>query len=318
MANEITTVSHNDITNASLTAPFIIRALSEKPGLWRFCREWNLTSNWASPVLSIPVENAYWGSAADDGAGVDTEFDLTQGTDIANTAATTGAVTCTPGEYGVAHEVTDNVREDSLSAIDLFGLLEERMLHVISLAMTDDFLALLASLSNSVGSSGVDLTIAQAVAAQQGIRTRGAEADALVYILDNQQALDIETALIATSTSMAVFEAAADRLINYAPAGDNGMGPGRQIMSFRGYPVFATGLTDTANAGADVVGACFCPSTSYNDATGATTFGMAWKRLPSLEMDRIVIGRSTQLVMTARAGFVEQQDGSGTAIITDA
>jgi hypothetical protein len=117
---------------------------------------------------------------------------------------------------------------------------------------------------------------------------------------------------------MAVFEAAADRLINYAPAGDNGMGPGRQIMSFRGYPVFATGLTDTANAGADVVGACFCPSTSYNDATGATTFGMAWKRLPSLEMDRIVIGRSTQLVMTARAGFVEQQDGSGTAIITDA
>lgn len=318
MANEITTVSHNDITNASLTAPFIIRALSEKPGFWRFAKEWDLTSGWASPVLSIPVENSFWGTPNDDGAGVDAEFDGTQGTDLGNTAATTGAVTCTPGEYGVALEVTDNVREDSVSAIDLFGMLEERMLHVISLAMTDDFLALPVSLSNSVGTSGVDLTVAQLIAAQQGLRTRGADADAIVYILDNQQVLDIETALSAGNAAAAVFALSADRLINYAPTGDNGMGASRQVMTFRGAPVFSTGLTDTANAAADVVGACFCPSTGYNDSTGSTTFGMAWKRMPSLETDRIVLGRSTQLVMTARAGFVEQQNDSGTAIITDA
>lgn len=318
MANEITTTSHNDITNASLTAPFIIRALSEKPGFWRFAKEFNLTANWASPALSIPVENSFWGTPADDGAGVDTEFDATQGTDLGNTTVTTGAVTCTPGEYGVALEVTDNVREDSVSAIDLFGLLEERMLHVISLAMTDDFLALLVSLSNSVGTSGVDLSVAQMIAAQQGLRTRGADADALVYILDNQQALDVETGLSAGNAAAAVFALSADRLINYAPTADNGMGSSRQIMTFRNVPVFATGLTDTANAAADVVGACFCPATNYNDSTGSTTFGMAWKRLPMLETDRIIIGRSTQLVMTARAGFVEMQNDSGTAIVTDA
>ena len=46
MANEITTVSHNDIGNASLTYPVIIRALTERPGLWRLCREFNLTGDW--------------------------------------------------------------------------------------------------------------------------------------------------------------------------------------------------------------------------------------------------------------------------------
>lgn len=317
MANEITTTSHNDITNPSLAIPFVIKALSEKPGLWRFAKEWNLTTAFASPVLSIPVEVSWWGSANDDGASVDTEFDATQASDLSNTAVTTSAVTCTPGEYGVAIEVTYNVGEDSMSAIDLYGMLEERMLHVISLAMTDDFLALFASLSNSVGSSGADWTFAQALAAQQGIRTRGADCDALVYVVDNQQSNDGESFLSAGG-SPANFALAADRLINYAPTSDNGMGPSRHVFSLRGAPVYATGLTDTANSGADVVGACFAPSTSYNDTSGATTFGMAWKRLPLFETDKIILGRSNQLVMSARAGFLEQQDGSGAAIITDA
>lgn len=321
MANEITTVSHNDIGNASLTYPVIIRALTERPGLWRLCREFNLTGDWASPVLSVPVEVSYWGSPGDAGAGVDTEFDGTQATDLANTAATTSAVTCTPGEYGVAHEITDNVREDSLSAIDFFGLIEERMLHVIDLAMTDDFLALLASLSNTVGSSGVDLSIANMIAAFQGHRNRVNDCDATCYVLDKQQATDMESALTSTNAAAAIFALSADRLINYAPSADGGMGtmPGlREIGVFRGKPVYTTGLTDTANAGADVVGAFICPTSANNDTTGATTFGMAWKRLPTVETIRIPLGRSLQVVMSARAGFVELQDGSGTAIITDA
>ena len=315
MANETTTTSANDIVNATLVQPVLIAALTEQPGLWRFAREFNLTGQPTSAAI-IPTETSWWGSANDDGAGVDTEFNGTEGTDLSNTQVATGGVTITPAEYGVAIEITDNVSEDS--AIDLFMTVEQRMLHVISLAMEDDFLALLASLSNSVGASGTDLTIANLVAAQQGLRVRGANADAVVYILDNQQALDAESALQSTNAAAAVFALSADRLLGYAPTVDNGMSANRQIMSFRNYPVFATGMTDTANTAADVVGACLCPSTAYNDASGATTFGMAWKRLPRLETDRIIVGRSTQIVMTARVGFAELQDGSGTAIITDA
>lgn len=316
MANEITTSTFDDVTHSLLITPVVIAALSEQPGLWKFSREFQVPEGGIG--VRIPTETAWWGSANDDGAGVDTEYDASQGTDLSNTSASTGSVTCTPGEYGVAMEITDNVVEDTVAGIDVYQMLVNRHLHVIGLAMTDDFLALLVSLSNSVGSSGTDLSIAQLISAQQGLRTRGAIADSTIYILDNQQVADIESALLATNAAAAIYALSADRLIGYAPTSNNGMDVSRQVMAFRNMPVFATGLTDTANASADVVGACFCVSTAMNDASGATTFGHAWKRLPRLETDRIVVGRSTQVVTTARWGCVELQDGSGTAIITDA
>lgn len=315
MAGETTTTSLNDLTNATLVEPLIILALSEQPGVARYCREFNLVGK-PTVAASIPTETSWWGSANDDGAGVDLEFNATQGTALDNTQVATGTLTLTPTEYGAAHALTDNVLEDSVP-VDVVNHMTMRMLHVLGLAMDDDFIALFASLSNTVGSTGVDLTIAQMIAAQQGIRVRGAVADQLIYIIDNEQALNLETALIATSTSMAVFAMSADRLIGYGPTSDNGM-LNRHVMNFRGVPTLVNGLTDTANTANDVVGACFCPSTSNNDATGATTFGMGWKRLPRYETQRQAKLRGTDMVMTARAGFVELQDGSGTAIITDA
>lgn len=317
MANETTTTTLDDITNATLVEPVLVAALSEKPGLWRFCREFDLRGK-PTAALKIPTETSWWGSPDDDGAGVDTEFNGTQATELGNTAVSTGSVTLTAAEYGIAIEVTDNVEEDSVDGLDMMGRFETRMLHVLSLAMEDDFLALLASLSNTVGVSGADLTIAQLLAAQQGLRTRGTDApDGVVYILDNQQALDVETAFIATNAAAAVFAMAADRILAWSPQANQGMS-NRMISTFRGFEVHTTGLTDTANGAADVVGACLTPSSAGNDAAGNVTFGMGWKRLPRFETERHPKKRTTDLVMTARSGFVELLDGSGTAIITDA
>lgn len=317
MANETTTATLDDITNASLVVPHMIRALSERPGLYMLAKEFDLTANHASPSMKLPVETSWWGSANDDGTGVDLEYDATQGSDLSNTQVSTGGITVTPGEYGVVIELTDNVGEDSLSAIDVYNWLVERMLHVIGLAITDDFCGLFASLSNNVGSSGVDLTILQLISSKQGVRRRtGGDYDAIVSVLDTVQVEDVEAALVAAAANTAVYPMSADRLIGYSPVSDNG--PNRQVFTFNGTPVLSTGLTDTANAGADVVGATFCPSTAYNDGAGATTFAFAWKRLPRLETDRAAIGRSTMLVMSARAASGEMQDGSGTSITTDA
>lgn len=228
-----------------------------------------------------------------------------------------GNVTLTCAEYGVALQVTDNVGEDSADGLDLMMRFEQRMLHVLSLALEDDFLALFASLSNTVGTTTVDPTVAQILASLQGLRTRGVIADSSVMVLDNVQAVDVEGLFVAGSTSAAVFALAADRILNWQPTADNGL-INRQMSTFRGTPVFTSGLTDTANAGADVVGASFTPSTAYNDASGHTTFGMGWKRMPTFETQRQAKSRATDLVMTLRAGFVELLDGSGTAIITDA
>lgn len=314
--NAVTTSTFDDVTHSSLIVPYVKAALGEQPGSWKYAQEYMIPDG--TSAAKIPTETSWWGSANDDGAGVDTELDGTQGTDLGNTSASTGSVTVSTGEYAVAMEIVDNVVEDTVRGIDVFSWLSQRHLHAIGLAMTDDFCALFASLSNSVGSSGVDLTVAQMIAAQQGLRVRGAVSDTTIYILDNQQVLDIETALVAGSTSAAIYALSADRLVGYAPTFNNGMDANRQVMTFRGMPVFSTGLTDTANAAADVVGACFCVTSAANDANGSTTYGSGWKRLPRLETQRVAIGRSTMMVTTARWGCAETQDGSGTAIITDA
>lgn len=319
MANETTTTTLDDLTNASLVEPVVIMALSEQPGIAiQMCREFNGIGK-ATAALKIPTQTSYWGSPADHGAGVATAFNGSEGTALGNTAQSTGSVTITAGEYGVAHALTDNVGEDSaLSALEVLNLMTQQMLNVLRLALDDDYLALYASLSNSVGTTNTTLTIANVVLAQTGIRQRGTVADSMAFVFDNKAAQDIETALQATNAAAAIFALSADRVIDFARAGDNGMSPSRNVFSFRGIPAYATGLTDTANAAVDVVSACVCPTSAYNDASGATTHGIMWKRLPKFETQRQVKGRSTDLVMTMRAGVAELQDGSGTQIISKA
>src|ERR1051325_8409162 len=319
MALETTTSSMTGVVNASLVESTIVLALSEQPGFAvRNCREFNLVGK---PALAakIPTQTSYWGSPADHGASVDTEFDGTQGQALGNTQVSASSVTCTPVEYGVAHQIIDNVNEDSaISGLELMNLFTNTMLFVLQLALDDDYMALFASISNSVGTTNNTLTIANMVAAQQGIRTRGTVADSVAYVLDNKAAQDVETALMATNAAAAIFALSADRLINYAPTGNNGMDSSRKIATFRGIPVYATGLTDNANGTTDVVSCLVCPTSANNDATGATTHGIAWKRMPRFETQRQAKSRGLDVVMTMRAGTAELQDGSGTMILSKA
>lgn len=315
MANELTTTAYNDIVNATIVEPVFIAALCEQAGLWSLCREFNLIGRGTS-ALGIPKGVSFVGTPDDSGASVDTEFDATEGADISNTASTTSTVSLSTGEYAIAMEVTDTLKEDTVSGLDLFGILSGGLMNAIGMAMEVDFLALLASLSNVTGVSGVNLSIANMIAAQSKPRRRGARGDAQVYILDSQQGEDLDNELVSANAASAVFALAADRALGYMPTNDNGMMT-METMRFRNRPVFVTGLTPTANTGADVVGASIYPSTPANDRASVTTFGMAWARLPRLETQRISLGRSDQLVASLRAGFVELQDGSGEALITD-
>jgi len=242
MANEITTTTMNDVTNASLVEPVIIAALSEQSGITiSSCREFNAIGKPTNALL-IPTQTSYWGSANDDGVGVDTEFNGTEATALSNTAVSTGGVTCTAAEYGVAHQLTDNVGEDSaIDALELMNLFTSQMLTVLQLALDDDFCALFASLSNAVGSTGVDLSVANMLSAQQGIRTRGANADAVIYVLDNAQAADLDTALSTTNAAAAVFALPAGRPLGYAPTRRHGTGPVRHRPTFPGFPCFSGG-----------------------------------------------------------------------------
>lgn len=319
MANEISTSSVASFTNSGLVQPVVILALSEQPGLAiRMCREFNAV-NQKTTSIKIPTQTSYWGTPNDRGAGVATAFNGTEAVGLGNTGVSAGSVTITPAEYGVAHALTDNVAEDSaIDAVYVMDLLMATMLNVLQLALDDDYIALYASLSNTSGVTNTTLTVASMINAQQSIRIRGTNAEALCYILDNKQSQDLEAALVASSTSAAVYALSADRLIGYQPTQSQGMGPARQIMAFRNYPVYSTGLTDNANGTTDVLGACVCPTTAYNDASGATSHALAWKRMPRFETQRQAKGRSVDIVMTMRAGVATLQNGSGQQLLSKA
>ncbi len=103
--------------------------------------------------------------------------------------------------------------------------------------------------------------------------------------------------------------------MSYRPAANGGMAGSTRGNLFS-VPIYTTGLTDTANAAADVVGAMFVPSSAANDANA--TYGQVWKRLPTFETERHAKKRTTDLVMTTRWGVGEIRDLSGVKFVSDA
>lgn len=310
-----TTSTVDDVFYSYLIEPMILSAASEHAQLSPLARQFDRTGP-GSKGVQVAVAGSIFGTPNDFGAGVDTEYNAAEATDLTSTTFSTSAITAAASEYGVRIDVTDALLEDAVDAVELLNVIESSMAAAIALAIDDDMAALFASLSNTVGTSGADLTVAQFLSAFNGIRVRGNRApDGLVAVVSNQQASDLEGALVASSTSMAVYTLAADRFLAAAPGPNNGLING-QVMQFRGYPVFASGLCDTANAGADDVGAVFVPSTTANDAFA--TYGLIMKREPRLETQRDASARSNELVLTARVAPFELRDNSGTAVITDA
>jgi hypothetical protein len=315
MANETTTTTMNDVTYAAAIVPVMLDYLHDWVVASQYLRPFNANGR-GSASVDIPSLESNMGTVGDGGGGVDTEFNATQATSLSNTAVSTAKVTLTSVEYGVAHDITDNVFEDSIAGLDLMNAVLSNMARILQTAFEDDVCALFAGLTASVGTTTVALSVADMIAAQTGIRTRGARAqDGVAYVLDENQAQDLENALTATNSAAAVYAAATDRLLGVTPGPNHGLSNGH-VLNFRGYPVWATGLTDTANAGADVVGGCFVPSTPANDPMA--TFGVVTSREFRLETDRDIKLRATQVVATMRKGAGELLDGSGTKIVTDA
>lgn len=316
MANESTSTTINDFAYSAIISSFVMATLAEHALPMSWCKEFNLIGQ-PSGSVDVGYFDSDFGSGDDNGAGVDTEYDATEGTALSNTEVSSSKYTIAAAEYGIAVELTDNVQEDSISGVDILGRIQSHQQRALALAWSKDFVDLFSSLSNSVGSSGSDLTVAQMLAAQVGPRKRGVLADdGMAYILDNEQVDNLEAALIATNAAAAVYASAADRLLGVSAGPNNGLGSSRQVMGFRGYPVYATGLTPTANMAADVVGACITPDGPSNGPYA--TFGNVIKRAPRFEVERNAKGRSTDLVLSMRMASGELVDGSGTAIITDA
>lgn len=315
MANESTTSTINDFAYSAVISTFIMATLAEHSLPMTWCKEFNLIGQ-PSNSVDVGYFDSSYGSADDNGAGVDTEYDQTEATPLGNTAISSSKYTLAAAEYGIAVELTDNVGEDSVSGVDILGQIQAHQQRALALAWTKDFLDLFSSIGNSVGTTTAVLTVAQMLAAHVGPRKRGVLADdGMVYVLENNQVDNIEAELISTNAAAAVYAAGADRLLGVGGGTNNGMGASRHVLTFRNYPVYSSGLNPTATAGADVVGCCFTPDGPSNGPFAS--FGNVIKRAPRLEPDRSPKARSSDLVLTMRMAPGELKDESATAIITD-
>jgi hypothetical protein len=224
-------------------------------------------------------------------------------TDLTTETLETTDVTITAAEIGVRRDVTDAALEETIIGAQLFDFLVRDSGVLAAISLDDDICALFPSLSTSVGTSGSDLTLANMVEAQAQVRKNKMRGQ-LVYILDDQQASDYQAAqAAATSTTI-------NSLMMPATGIETGW-----LGTFFGQPVWQTGLCDTANTGANVVGACFIRGDT-NPTSAA--FGAVLTRDVRSEIQRNASERLTEFVMTAKWGVGEIADESGVKIVTDA
>lgn len=229
-----------------------------------------------------------WGSLTASG--------LTEGTDMNNTAISSTNVQATVAEVGVRLDVTDLLA--LTSSVDLAAYARQAGLALAD-KLDDDAIALFASLGgNSVGSTGVELTLDVWQEAIFKLEEDSAPGP-YVAVLHPRQVFALRKLLAGTSGSTATY------FSNSAPD-LSAKGPGF-AFNLMGVDVYQSSNVDTANAGADYVGAMF--------ATGAC-FGLAelWPAKVSLQRDESL--RATEINVTSCYGLVELVDNFGCKIIS--
>lgn len=223
-------------------------------------------------------------------------------TDLSSETLETTDVTVSAAEVGIRRDISDTAQEDNILGAALYDFLVKDAGNLLGVSLDDDIVALFGSFSNSVGTSGSDLTLANMAGAISQLRkqkSRGAP----VFILDDQQAEDLQAAQLASSaTTIGSFM-------------DIKASNAEFLGTFMGAPVYSSSLCDTANTGDDVAGGLFIRG---DVSPNAAAIGMVMARDVRVEMDRDIHNRTTLVVATARWGVGEINDDAGVGIITDA
>lgn len=314
MAGETTTTSVTETVNSEWINDYILSYAGHYQNPSQFFARMD-PKNGAATV-SAPRLVSDMGTGIDDGAGVDTEYNATEGSDLSATELETADATFSIGEYGLLREITDNVLESSQNAQELLAAIVPDGARILMTAFNDDGCSLFASFTNSSGSSGADCDVATVDDAIYDLAERGVIGE-LVGIFDNQAVRDFQTSLQAASTNIATYGGAADRMMAVQPSGDAGRNVEGYVLSYKGVPIYRTGLTDTANTAADVVSAIFVRG-DIESQRAEVAIGQGSLREFRLETERNASKRTTEFVMTLRAGSGIVNNEKGQKLVTDA
>jgi hypothetical protein len=224
---------------------------------------------------------------------------LADGVDMANTPYAPDQVTLTVGEAGLLLTLTDLARFSSIQEMAEYGTeagqaLAEKIL--------TDITALFSGFSNSVGSTGSDLTEQQFRDAKTQLIIRRIKGP-YVSVLYPEQVQNLETSIGST-----IDAAGSTGMSARAETNDLSMGPSLDFGTVFGVRVISSTTVPTANAGADSAGGMF---------GGNRALAMVEKWASRSEMERDISLRAEEVAVTAAYAVGELDDNAGVAIITD-
>jgi hypothetical protein len=245
--------------------------------------------------------------------GYDAAASAAESGNSANVALTDTSTTVTVARQTLAREtsglaqITDpGFLTSPTWANDAFGAMNARMTNMIT--------ALMSGFSSSVGSTGVNLSVANFLAAKATLAVNNALDSTPLAILSSVQMADLMAELATTSGGAVQFLQATADLVQARGIGFQGQ--------FLGVDLFSSNRVPTANAGADFAGGMF------TRGAVVTAFGTPFVEDPTqqvaiagrilFERDRTARTDLTAYVSHFYYGVAEGQDLRGVAIVTDA
>ena len=288
MANEIT-FARLEATYSydyRLMADALIDALYANSNVLQFLRQRSI-ADFASDSERFPVVPKLAASAIVDGA------------DLTNTPFEPTQVTLTVGEVGVLLTLTDLARTSNIMDMAHYGAQAGR---AVAEKLTADITALGAGFSNTVGTSGSNLSEANYRAAITQLAANDVPGPYASF-LHPQQEEDLVGSIGSVITAAATSGDSARATTN-----DLGASFGTVGQLYNTF-IVTNSTVPTANAGADRAGAMV--------AVGrALGYVEKWAIRPEMERDASL--RGSEIVVTAAYAVGELDDISGVAIITDA
>lgn len=233
---------------------------------------------------------------------------------VANTALTTAAPTITIARYALARDRSDLYQVTDPGLLNVERLAMDNV-GAYEMAVTTAICALGAGFSNSVGTSGVDMSVDDFYSAIFQLELSDVPNDMLMAVLHSRQLADFQASLRLEGGNVS-FQAATTEMIKAKGQGFAG--------SFAGVDIFKSSKVPTANAGADRAGMMFGQGAiGFAAGSPSAINTLGGDVLPGgtevmVEFDRDARSGLQTVVGSAFFGLAELQDLMGVGIVTDA
>lgn len=290
--NPTTTTTYDDVFYAAYITNEVLRALMAMVVSLGLLRTESLAGK-ASKAYKFPKADKFTAAA------------VSEGVETVNTALTTTSVTITAAEIGFQATITDVLELAAIPAAH--GAQLEQIARALKDKMDVDVAALLNGFSNSVGATGVDLSldnILDAIFTLENLDAAGL--GSLVFLGHPRQTGDLRGAL---KSQQSVANIQHSIRFDSDETGKMGKAENGYFGNWFGVDFFSTTNAPTLNLGADRSGAVFVK----NYALGRVSLydvrvePMRWAPI-----------RGWVLVGSADYGVGEIENNAGVAVVTDA